>query len=361
MGDFRGGVEARSFYLAKYLVTRGHTVTVLASREPGQPQKGKVVGATVIRCGPPHPFTQGGAIGPRIGFVSEAVKIGTKIDADVVDGHSFLGYLPAWHIARKKGVPAVATYHDVWLGEWVKNVGVFNGILGEIWERYVLSRPWDHFIANSKTTRKELLERAGISPKKVTVVPNGIEWIKYQQISAKKYTRTTIVYAGRLVAYKNVDVLLRAAAIVRQKIPDLQVKIIGSGPERENLERLTYSLGIADIVRFLGFVRSHVDVLKTIKKSHVFCSPSSIEGFGMTVLEAAALGVPYVASDIPPIREATGGRGGTLIWPNNPRSLAEAIYATIVRDDRLPTARDWVKKFDWKELAAAVEKTYSSL
>jgi glycosyltransferase involved in cell wall biosynthesis len=361
IGDVRGGAETRSFYLAKYLVRRGHKVTVLASHEPGQPRSGKVVGACVLRCGHTRPFSQGGSIIGRLTFAREAAKRGLTIDTDVVDGHSFLGYIPAWHIARRKGVPAVATYHDIWLSEWIKNVGLINGVPGELWERYVLLRAWDHFIAVSQVTKAKLIQRVGIPDSKISVVPNGIELRQYQKIKVEKFSRPTVVYVGRLVRYKYVDELLRAVSLLRQDFPDVQIKIIGTGPERKNLEKLCQKLGFANRVEFLGFVARHRDVLTTIKRAHVFCFPSTVEGFGIVVLEALALGVPYVASDILPIREATGGIGGLLVPPRDIQALADGIRQALRGKVDTSENTSWAQGFEWRKLAHRVETVYNRL
>src|SRR3546814_1292037 len=72
---------------------------------------------------------------------------------------------------------------------------------------------------------------------------------------------------------------------------------------------LTRQLGIADRVQFRGFVERHADVLQTVAASDVFASASQVEGFGIVLVEAMALGVPYVATDIPAHREVTGAIG----------------------------------------------------
>jgi glycosyltransferase involved in cell wall biosynthesis len=73
-------------------------------------------------------------------------------------------------------------------------------------------------------------------------------------------------------------------------------------------------------------LRDHADVLRLLARHSIFVNPSLVEGFGISTIEAAALGVPYVASDIPAFRYATrGGKGGILFEPGNPVSCARAL------------------------------------
>ena len=134
------------------------------------------------------------------------------------------------------------------------------------------------------------------------------------------------MYVGRLVEYKRVDDLLGAIKIIKGHIPDIQCKVIGSGPQENKLKALAEEFGIADCVEFFGFVPARKDVIALMKRSHVFCLPSVVEGFGMVTIEAMAAGIPYVNSDIPATREITqGGMGGLLFEPLNSNDLAEKI------------------------------------
>jgi len=96
-----------------------------------------------------------------------------------------------------------------------------------------------------------------------------------------------------------------------------------TGPEEVNLKKLVNKLNLRANVEFLGFIENHDDVIRQLKASDVFALPSIVEGFGMVVIEAMAAGIPYVASDIPPIREVTSkGIGGLLFEPTNCEDLA---------------------------------------
>jgi len=352
--ELSGGVEARTFYIGKYLAKR-HDVTVFTTPEGGFEGDSRVLGMTVRRIGPPVEYSQSSSLLSRARFIRNAIKEVGKESYDVADGASFVSYPVAWNSRAEK---KVATYHDVWVGEWVRHLGL-KGLLGEALERYALSRRWDGFIAVSEYTKGKLVE-AGVSRDKIAVVHNGVEYEKLERITADKFREPTVCIVSRLVSYKNVDDLVRALPHVKKKIPEVKLKIVGGGPEEGNLRRLAVKLGLEGNVEFMGFVKDHDKVLETIKSSHAFALPSTVEGFGISIIEAMALKVPYVASDIPAIREAThGGAGGLLHKPRDTEDLAGKLIKAL--EGKVKANADFIQKeYDWKTLAKKIEETYEN-
>jgi len=358
--EIRGGVEARAFHVAKQLA-KTHDVTVLTTREHGTEKKDEFLGIEVLRLGKERKYSQKGSLVERLSFIMEGGKI--KGEFDVVDGYNFISYPLAWKIAQRNGAPAVATYHEVWLGRWVKNIGI-SGILGELLERYVLSRSWDKFIAVSRFTENKLEER-GILKEGIEVIPNGIEINEYRKTKVKKFPVPTICCISRLVEYKHVNDLLNALAIVKKDIPEVRCKIIGTGPEEKRLKSLAIKLNLQKNVEFLGFVEDHGDVVRILKASHVFCLPSVVEGFGLVLLEAMASQVPYVASEIEPLVETTNRKGGLFFKPRDHRDLANKLLQ-LLKHKKLQ--RDFAKKgfrqakrYDWESITTKIEDVYKGL
>lgn len=364
-GEIRGGVESHAFYVASELSKR-HSVFVLCAREKNQPRESHLNNISVFRCGFEHSFVQGGSLFSRLSFLISSIKKGRSMNIDIVDGYNFISYIAAFFITlRRKRVKRVATYNDVWVGEWIKNVGFFSGILGELLERFALFVSWDKFIAISEYTKFKLIKRK-IDTNKIAVVPCGVKVEQYESILVKKFERPTVCYVGRLVEYKRVDDLLRAIKIAREIIPNIQCKIIGSGPRREELDQLAKNLRINDCVDFLGFIPKHEDVVKIIKCSHIFCLPSIVEGFGMVTVEALAAGIPYVNSDIPATREITeGGKGGLLFRVLDSNDLAEKLIRLFMDvslyEEKAQEGKILVRQYDWGNIVPAIEKIYKQL
>ncbi len=360
--NITGGVEARCYNAAKRLA-RSHDVTVLCSYQKGQERIQHFDSITVYRCGLNNPYSHKGNILNRLNFVIAALFRGMIIKADLLEGFSFLGYVPAGLLGFVKGVPKIATYHETWAGQsWVKNKGLLTGGLGSIWERVALKLGWNRIIAVSEFTKKQL-EIQGVKPEKITVIPNGVDIEKYEQFKVSKYNLPTVCCVARLVKTKKVDTLIHAIALIKKEIPDIQCRIIGDGEEKENLKELIKQLKLEKNFTLLGFVEKNEDVIKEIKKSHIFCLPSAVEGFGMVVIEAMACGVPYVCSDIPPLIEVTGnGVGGQIFKLDDYKDLADKI-TNLFKDkneytEKIKLSEQFVKKYDWDQIVSKLNNMY---
>lgn len=361
--EIRGGIEARTYYLSKNLA-RTHDVVVIAARENGNGAEDEVQGVHVLRVGKSKEYTQAGSLFERLNFMRDATEIGKTQDFDLVEGTNFLSYPIAWKIGASLRIPCVITYHDVWINRWMQNIG-FSGIFGEVLERYTRAKVWDLIVAVSNYTRDNL-QNQHFKADHIATIYNGIDVLSYQQIQAGRYTAPTICTVARLVKYKRIDLLISALALVKEQIPDVVLKIVGSGPEEANLRCLVQKLDLQDAVEFLGFVKNHDDVKQILAASDVFTLPSTVEGFGIVVIEALASGTPYVASDIPPIREITGGgKGGQLFRPNDVADLAEKLIAMLEdegsRKKALRGVDEHIRKYDWATLASEVERWYRVL
>ncbi len=345
-GDISGGVEARIFYLSKELAKK-HSVTVICSWKNGEERKQVINRVNVIRVGPNHPYTNKGNILSRLKFSKAAYQEAIKHSADIVEGTNFITYIPAYKAARKIGAKAVATYHEVWAGEWIKNKGLITGLLGEIWERKVLKLNWDKFIAVSEFTKNKLI-KFGIDSKKISVVYNGIDLSHFKKFKDKKYPEPTIVCQSRLVSTKRVDDLIRALPLVRNKIPKVKCIIVGVGQELENLMKLAKELKVDDMTAFVGRFEKHDDLIRTFRKSWVLALPSVVEGFGMVLVEAAAVGTPYVCSDIEVLKEVNSKvKYGFTFKQKDHMDLANKIISAL--NHKFNKAK--VENFDWTNLS----------
>jgi len=361
--DFRGGVEARTYFAAKELA-KENQVTVIAAREKGQTQT-DIPGIKVLRAGPERSFTQGGELFKRYRFIRDAVKMGMEVDCQVVEGTNFLTYRAAMKLAKKKKIPAVCTYHDVWIGQWRDNLGLLPGAIGEYAERKILKYPWNKIIAVSTITRSKLIQQ-NVAERAISVVPNGFDFKKTPQ-SEKKFDDPTIIYVGRLVKYKRVGDIINALAELKKTIAKVNLIIIGTGPERNYLENKIRKLGLQDCVKFRGFVERYQEVLSLISRSQVLCLPSTVEGFGLVTIEAMAVSTPYVSSEIPPTVEVTqNGIGGILYPPGNISELTDALQSVLTDKNYAQqlgeAGRQFVEqKYNWHKIGEQLRQVYRDI
>jgi len=178
------------------------------------------------------------------------------------------------------------------------------------------------FVALSERIRDELIE-AGYDSKRIHVIPNGVPFPENPWNPERRNDEPEVIYVGRLAPEKGVDRLLAAWPHVLREVPGAKLNLLGEGHEMPSLRMQASSLGITESVRFAG---ARQDVRQFLERSSVFVLPSREEGLSIALLEAMALGIPVVVSDIP--------GNATLVKPNetgqsidadSPQALARAI------------------------------------
>jgi phosphatidyl-myo-inositol dimannoside synthase len=222
----------------------------------------------------------------------------------------------------------------------------------------------DAVIAVSSCTA-QLVAATGAQPARTRLIPPGVDLpADTRPLPAE---RPTLVTVARLEhRYKGHDVLVRALALVRERVPGVEWVVIGDGPLRGELEALARSCGVADGVRFLGPLPD-AERDTWLRRADVFAMPSRVpdggtagEGFGIVYMEAAAHGKPVVAGNVGGAVDAVlDGETGLLVDPTDPAAVAAAI-ARLLLDAELARrmgeagarrARD----FAWPVIAARVE------
>lgn len=357
---FSGGVEARTFFLAKFLA-KTHQVFIITARLPKNPIQEKLFQFVVYRPGPVRKYAPTvGNILERAIFTKEAIKLGKELNVDVIDGANFIAHFIAKQIGKERRIPTVAWYPDVWIGSWIQNAGIL-GIFGEILERINFLMGYDAYIAISKQTAAKLKQFA---KGKIYMIPCGVDKNEFKK-NVKKFQNPTIITIARLAKYKNLKTLVFAFAHLSTKIKDARLIIIGKGPEFNNLKNLVRVLKIESKVKFLSNL-TREELIKIICASHIFCQPSLVEGFGIATLEAAAAGLPYVNSDIATHREVNrGGQGGFLVDPQNSLLFSKRFYELLSKkslyEQKSQEAKDLAKMYSWEDVARETEKVYKSL
>jgi glycosyltransferase involved in cell wall biosynthesis len=176
--------------------------------------------------------------------------------------------------------------------------------------------------------------QGGLDPRKLLVIPNGVAIDRLQQETAIDLaehgldpTGPICLTIGRLEHQKGIDVLIKGLPAVIAAVPHLQVVIIGDGPDRDSLETLGQSLGVADRVHWVG---RRGDVPRWLKGATLLAVPSRWEGMPNVVLEAMAAGLPVIATQVEGIDELiTDGVTGIAVPTESPTAFSEAITRLI--------------------------------
>lgn len=351
----KGGKETRSYDLATQLAKRGHDVHFYTMKfwEGGDVIKKN--GFYLHGICPELPLYKKNRryIWQGIKFGISAFKLlGEDFDCLEADHMVYFHLLPCKLACLLKRKKFIVTWHEVWGKDyWIKYMGK-KGILGYFMEKLSSKLP-DKIIAVSEKTKRDLVGELGVSPEEIVVIPNAIDIKKIGGI-VKSKEKSDIIYAGRLLSHKNVDVLIKSMKHLKGR----KLIIVGDGVERENLEKLVDELGLRKNVIFKGFVEKHEDVLSLIKSSKVFVLPSSREGFGITVIEANACGIPVVtvnekdnaSKDL--IREGKNG----FVCGLDEEEIAGKVLKGIEKKDW--KTKEYVKKYDWGKVVGKFEGVY---
>lgn len=201
------------------------------------------------------------------------------------------------------------------------------------------ARRADATIAISGYT-SSLLAAAGAPTAALALIPPGVDLPRDPRPESS--SRPTVLTISRLAdRYKGHDVLVRALAVVRERVRDVEWVVVGDGPLRPELEALVRSHGLAGSVRFAG-ATSDEERDAWLRRADVLAMPSRLpgpgragEGFGIVYLEAGAFGKPVVAGNVAGAVDAVlEGESGLLVDPTDPVAVAEAITALLL-DEQL--------------------------
>lgn len=357
--DLTGGVETRDFFLALGL-SQKHDVTVLTMARQQIAQKQLFEGLRVIRVGAAVARQKRESVWARLLFVYQVLQLSRHLEFDIVLGSNTFSNPLAFILSRWHQKPVVAFMADLYLGNWFKLTTFPTNIFGEILERVNLRLPWKNIIVCSQTTKQKLLNY-GIKRANLKVIYSGVDVTTCRELEVKKFQRPTIVFVGRLVRYKRVQDLIESLPYIKARVPKVQLVIVGEGPYRHKLEEKVIKLKLTKSVIFKGFLPTHQEVLKIIKRSHLFSLPSVVEGFGHVTIEAMACGVPYVNADIATNQEVTdNGQGGLLFKPKDSHSLGVKARKLLVNHDlyqsKIEEGMTLAQKYDWSLVLEKTEK-----
>jgi len=172
--------------------------------------------------------------------------------------------------------------------------------------------------------------------KNAVIIPELIDLESWRHLfrsnpGAPDPRKFTVLSVCRFYPRKRLDLLLRAAARLRKAVPQLEIRIVGNGPENKRLQQICVELDLTSLVHWLGDIPI-TRLAEEYNRAHVFCLPSVQEGFGIVFLEAMAAGKPIVAARAAAVAEVV--RNGILVEPENADALAEAIVR-LHRDPEL--------------------------
>ena len=202
--------------------------------------------------------------------------------------------------------------------------------------------------------------------KPVAVIPYGVDLDLFSPQPRGERAELTIGAASRLSPEKGFDLLLRAVAQLRERGVALRVLLVGDGPSRPALERLSRELHLDEAVEFAGEV-PYARVPGMLQRLAIFAMPSTWEGFGVAAVDAAAMKLPAVASNIHGIPDVVlDGVTGLLVPPNDTSAFADAVLQLVaqprLRELMGEAGRAYVEReYRWQDNAALMECLYDEM
>lgn len=282
-----------------------------------------------------------------------------KDDFDIlhVDQMPLFPLYTARIVAWAKRKRMTATWSEVWgRNYWRDYLGVSLGWIGYLIESGALRLPDAITSPSSHTTRRLIAAGA----RNVETHPLGVDLAAIAQ-ARRSNTESDVIFVGRLLEHKGVDLLLHAIALLKAREPGIQLMILGSGPEEAKLETLVTELGLKDNVALLGEIEHDAEVYGLMRASKVLALPSRREGFGLVVIEGNACGLPVVTLDHSDnaardlIRPGVNG----FLATDCAEDIAEKLQVALNRLSELqPTSE--IGRYDWDIVAARFARFLSA-
>jgi 1,4-alpha-glucan branching enzyme len=269
---------------------------------------------------------------------------------DLVHCHDWMTALAGIALRSRLGLPMILTVH-------LAQMSPLNLAL----ENLGLSCA-DSVIVNSHSVAEEIAARR-LAVTGLEILPNGVDLRRFRSLPRSQVGQM-ILFAGRLVPQKGVDVLLRAFAVVLRRCPGIRLVIAGDGYQRLYLERLSRHLGLPPHVEFVGW-QTGPALARLYQAAEMVVVPSMYEPFGLVTLEAMACGRPVVASRIGGLAEVIAeGRTGYLTPPGDYLSLARRMAQLLLEPARAAAmgqaARQEAMRYCWPRIAELTHDLYRS-
>lgn len=334
-----GGAERHIYEVSKRLVQLGHEVTIISERFDGSPGEELMDSVRIMRPG------------TRFGVHLWAATHFNKPNGCDIVVQDLSKILP-WNPFGSWAVPSVAIVRHLNEAVLVGEVPFGGPVL------WGIERSYGHLLRSAPVVTEanataERLVKFGVARKSITLLRPGVDHTVFSPSTSERSPTPMVLYAGRLKRYKRVDLAIRALRYVRKNFPECRMAIVGDGIDSMRLRSLSERLGLSQHVEFLGKVSTE-ELVSEYRRSWLHVQPSSAEGWGYTVMEAAACGTPTAAFTGTALEESVGPYcQNYLAGSPSPRVLADAIERALA--DMASNSHEiagkmvsYASNFDWQ-------------
>lgn len=383
-----GGMNVYVLETARRLARRGTEVEVFTRRTSGDqpPSVEAAPGVTVrhVTAGPFEGLGRSDLPGQLCAFTAGVLRAEARCEDgwyDLVHSHYWLSGQVGWQAAERWRVPLVHTMHTM---AKVKNAALAEGDRPEPADRVAgeeqIVAAADRLVANTAVEADQLRTLYGAHPRHVEVVPPGVDLDTFSPGSRHRARHRLgvptnalmLLFVGRIQPLKAPDVLVRAAAVLRARRPDLGARLLvtvvggpsGSGLEQpQALQQLSAALGLDTVVRFVP-PAPRSQLVHWYRAADLVAVPSHNESFGLVALEAQACGTPVVAAAVGGLRTAVAdGVSGLLVPGHDPGAWAGALGGllddAVARRRMSAAAVQHAARFSWDATVEATLGVYA--
>jgi glycosyltransferase involved in cell wall biosynthesis len=344
-----GGAEVFTREVAKRWVQAGHEVTLFTSEFPKCKREEVLDGVRVVR--------RGGKLSvywrAKRYYGELFSQEGYDVIIDEINTRPF--FAPKF---VNKGEKVLGLIHQLAREYWFYETPFPMSYLGyyfleDRWLKNYVDVPT---VTVSESTRQDLL---GLGFKRIFVVSEGLNFKPLDKTPAKE-EHPVVAYVGRLKKAKRPDHAIKAFKIVKEKVPDAELWILGDGPFRKDLEDMA-----DDRVKFFDGL-GDVERRERIGRSWVLVNPSVREGWGLNVVEANALGVPCVVYDVAGLRDSvSNNQNGLVAKAGSVEDLADKtvmiLLDEVLRNSMNLKALRYSRRFDWDNSACRFMKVVEEI
>ncbi|HET8653185.1 MAG TPA: glycosyltransferase family 4 protein [Gaiellaceae bacterium] len=340
-----GGAERWYRALAERLAEEGHEVTYLTLRQWDELDEPTIPGVRVAAVGPRLQLYVGGRrrIGPALrfgrGVLRDLLRHGGRYDVVHCASTPFFALLAAGFAQRRGRYRLLVDWIEVWtIAYWRSYLGVVKGTIAWTIQR-LATRLGERAFCFSRLHERRLRGEGFRGPVDVIGVYSGL--LRRPEPTSPE---PVVVFAGRHIPEKGVLALPPAVARARETLPELRAEILGDGPLRAEVRELVANERLGHAVDVPGFV-SEERVRDSVRRALCLALPSTREGYGLVVVEAAALGTPSVvisSADNAALELVEDGVNGVVAPSAEPGDLAAAFLRVHEAGASLRTSTaDW--------------------
>lgn len=346
-----GGAEVHLHQILSHLVGKGHQVTLFSSAFQDCRREEYIEGIRVVRGG--HWYDAN----LTLPFLARKYIQTNSCDIVIEDINKVPFFMPLY--TDKPVVPVIPhLFGTTVYRESNFLVGLYVVLMEKMIPR--VFKKCD-FMVISPSTRDDLVKR-GVPKENIEVILCGLDHSLYRDMGLERFERPTIVHLGRLRKYKGVDIVIESMKSVIKRVPSARLVIIGDGPYRNTLERKAESMNLGEAISFTGYMGGE-EVVEYLNRSHLMVNASPKEGWGLTIVEANACGLPVVASDSPGLRDSVlDGKSGFLV-PYGDREAFADRSVQLLEDEQLWQKMSWgalerVEELTWERCVKRAEEMF---